>query len=35
LLRAFEDAHWDLPLLNSQRGYGRGADVHYRGPSGQ
>ena len=35
LLRAFEDAHWDLPLLNSQRGYGRGADGHHRGPSAQ
>lgn len=30
LLRRFEDEHWDLPALNSQRGYGRNADVHYR-----
>ena len=29
-LREFEDSHWDLPVLNSQRGYGRGADAHYR-----
>ena len=31
LLREFEDEHWDLPMLNSQRGYGRGEDRHYRG----
>lgn len=31
LLRAFEDQYWDLPLLNSQRGYARDADAHYRG----
>ena len=30
LLRRFEDEHWDVPLLNSQRGYARGADGHYR-----
>jgi hypothetical protein len=30
LLRDFEDEHWDLPLLNSTRGYERGADGHYR-----
>jgi len=30
LLRCFEDAHWDLPVLNSQRGYGRDEDKHYR-----
>lgn len=30
LLRAFEDAHWDLPLLNDQRGYRRGTDRHFR-----
>lgn len=30
LLRAFEDEHWDLPMLNGQRGYGRGTDAHYR-----
>jgi hypothetical protein len=29
LLRAFEDAHWELPLLNSTRGYERGKDRHY------
>jgi hypothetical protein len=31
LLREFEDRHWDIPLLNSQRGYGRDQDRHYRG----
>lgn len=31
LLRAFEDEHWELPLLNAKRGYERGADAHYRG----
>ena len=30
LLRQFEDRHWDLPVLNSQRGYPRGGDRHYR-----
>lgn len=30
LLRKFEDEHWDLPVLNSQRGYARGEDRHYR-----
>lgn len=30
LLRSFEDEHWDLPLLNSTRGYGRDEDKHYR-----
>ena len=29
LLRDFEDKHWELPLLNSQRGYRRNEDVHY------
>jgi hypothetical protein len=29
LLRGFEDKHWDLPVLNSQRGYDRGEDRHY------
>jgi len=29
LLRDIEDAHWELPLLNSTRGYKRGADRHY------
>lgn len=29
LLREFEDAHWELPLLNSTRGYERGEDRHY------
>jgi hypothetical protein len=31
LLREFEDEFWDVPFLNSQRGYARGADQHYRG----
>ena len=31
LLREFEDRHWDLPVLNSQRGYARATDAHYRG----
>jgi hypothetical protein len=30
LLREFEDRHFDLPVLNSQRGYARDADRHYR-----
>ena len=30
LLKEFEDRHWDLPVLNSQRGYGRGEDRHYK-----
>jgi len=30
LLREFEDIHWDLPVLNGQRGYERGTDAHYR-----
>jgi hypothetical protein len=30
LLRRFEDAHWDLPVLNSQRGYKRAKDTHFR-----
>lgn len=30
LLREFEDEHWDLPALNSQRGYTRDGDKHYR-----
>ena len=29
LLRQFEDNHWDLPLLNAQRGYARDEDGHY------
>jgi hypothetical protein len=29
LLREFEDIYWDLPVLNSQRGYSRNADSHY------
>jgi len=29
-LRQFEDKHWDLPLLNSKRGYVRDEDRHYR-----
>jgi len=32
LLRSFEDDHWDLPVLNSQRGYERGSDIHYCEP---
>lgn len=28
-LRAFEDCHWDLPVFNSTRGYGREEDSHY------
>lgn len=31
LLRQFEDQHWDLPVLNAQRGYARDEDRHYRG----
>ena len=30
LLRQFEDEHWDLPVLNSKRGYARNQDVHYK-----
>lgn len=30
LLCDFEDQYWDLPLFNSQRGYARNADRHYR-----
>jgi hypothetical protein len=30
LLRYFEDVHWDLPVLNSNRGYKRDGDKHYR-----
>ena len=30
LLKEFEDRHWDLPVLNAQRGYKRGDDRHYR-----
>jgi len=30
LLQQFEDSHWDLPLLNSTRGYARGKDNHFR-----
>jgi excinuclease UvrABC nuclease subunit len=29
LSREFEDKHWDLPVLNSQRGYARSEDNHY------
>jgi len=29
LLRDFEDVHWELPALNSTRGYERGEDRHY------
>jgi hypothetical protein len=30
LLCEFEDLHFDLPELNSQRGYARDSDRHYR-----
>ena len=30
MLRRFEGTHWDLPFLNSQRGFARGEDSHYR-----
>jgi hypothetical protein len=30
LLREFEDQHWDLRLLNDQRGYRREEDGRYR-----
>lgn len=30
LLREFEDQYWDLPVLNSNRGYNRAEDKHYR-----
>lgn len=30
LLKRFEDYYWDLAVLNSQRGYQRGEDNHYR-----
>lgn len=30
LLKIFEDYHWELPLLNSTRGYIRGEDSHYK-----
>lgn len=30
LLKKFEDKYWDLPVLNSTRGYKRGEDKHYR-----
>ena len=30
LLQEFEVEHWDLPILNSQRGYARGEDRHYK-----
>jgi len=29
LLRQFEEDFWDLPTLNSNRGYGRGEDNHF------
>ena len=31
LLREFEETHWDVPVLNSQRGFKRGEDRHFRG----
>lgn len=30
LLRSFEDDHWEVPVLNSQRGYARNEDRHFR-----
>ncbi len=30
LLCEFEDRHWDLPVLNNQRGFERGEDHHYK-----
>ena len=30
LLQQFEDEHWELPFLNSTRGYKRNADKHLR-----
>jgi hypothetical protein len=30
LLCEFEDEYWDIPVLNSHRGYGRNQDAHYR-----
>jgi len=29
LLKEFEDKHWDVPVCNSTRGYGRNEDSHY------
>jgi len=29
LLRQYEEDFWDLPTLNSNRGYGRGEDNHF------
>ena len=29
LLNELEDRHWDIPVLNSTRGYSRNADSHY------
>jgi excinuclease UvrABC nuclease subunit len=29
LLKEFEDRHWDVPVCNSTRGYGRNEDSHY------
>jgi len=30
LLKEFEDEYWDLPILNSQRGYARGEDKKFK-----
>jgi predicted nucleic acid-binding protein len=30
LLRSFEQEHWEIPVLNSQRGYARDEDHHFR-----
>ena len=29
-LKEFEDEHWDLPVCNSERGYSRYEDKHYK-----
>jgi len=29
LLKEFEDTHWDLPVCNSTRGFGRNEDRHF------
>jgi hypothetical protein len=31
LLCEFEDKYWDIPVLNSQRGYARNEDAHFKG----
>lgn len=34
LLQKFEESHWEVPALNSTRGYARGTDKHYRTSAG-